>query len=136
MKKTRRRLSAIDGEIVFPDGLPGLESQQRFVLVGSPDFDPFTLIKGIGENAPAFLAIDPRRMDPAFPTKLGSRERLRLGAEAGETLLWLALVAPKADGTATVNLRAPIVISPSTLRGLQIVSDEKVYRLDHPLKAA
>jgi flagellar assembly factor FliW len=133
---THRRPTAIDGEIAFPDGLPGFEGCHRFVLVGSPDFEPFTMLKGLGDHAPAFLAIDPRRMDPAFPVELGSRERLRLGARPDETLLWLALVAPKPDGTATVNLRAPIVISPSTLRGLQVVSDEKVYRLDHPLKAA
>jgi flagellar assembly factor FliW len=44
------------------------------------------------------------------------------------------VVSPKADGSATVNLRAPIVISPSSMRGVQLVRDDTRYPLNHPFQ--
>jgi flagellar assembly factor FliW len=35
-----------------------------------------------------------------------------------------------------VNLRAPLVINPRTLRGIQLITSESNYRFDHPLRAA
>ena len=50
-----------------------------------------------------------------------------------QPLLWLALVSAHEHAPATVNLRAPIVINPASMRGIQIVPAESPYRLDHPL---
>ena len=65
-----------------------------------------------------------------------SLELTRLEARDGEALLWLSLVSTQADGQATVNLRAPIVINPRSMRGIQLVSSDAAYALDHPLLAA
>jgi flagellar assembly factor FliW len=58
---------------------------------------------------------------------------MRLSAHEREPLLWLALVAANEDGTATANLRAPVVINPGTMRGIQVIALESPYRTDHPL---
>ena len=126
----------VAGEITFPEGLPGFESSRSFVLIVSPELGPFTMVQGIGPDAPAFLSIDPRRVTPGYDVSLDPRDLARLGAAPGQPLAWLALVSISPDGTPTVNLRAPLVINPATMRGLQLCRDDVPYPVDHPLKAA
>ena len=122
--------------VTFPEGLPGFEAIRQFVLSSSDGLAPFTLVRGVYENAPAFVAIEPRQVDAAYAASLEAGDRSRLQADAGDPLLWLALVTLQDDGTATVNLRAPIVINPATMLGLQVVVADSPYALDHPLRAA
>jgi flagellar assembly factor FliW len=119
------------GTITFADGLPGFERHRGFVLVASPAFDPFTCLQGIEPDAPSFLAIDPRRIMPGYRCVLAEADRARLDAGPTASLVWLALVRPAGGGT--VNLRAPVVINPVSMRGVQIVHADDTYPLDHPL---
>lgn len=127
-------VDAVAGEILFADGLPGFEGSHRFVLIASPTLEPFTMVKGLDDRGPAFLAIDPREVAPEYDAALDAMDRARLSVDAAQPLVWLAVVSPKPDGSATVNLRAPIVINPSSMRGLQLVRDDARYRLDHPFR--
>ena len=74
-----------------------------------------------------------RRVDAEYPLALDRTDLQRLGAQADRPLVWLALVAAKPDGTATVNLRAPLVINPESMRGIQLLPDQSTYPMDHPL---
>ncbi|ODS53915.1 MAG: hypothetical protein ABS36_11965 [Acidobacteria bacterium SCN 69-37] len=125
--------SAIDGVVTFPEGLPGFEAHRRFVLVASPDMAPFTVMQGVTDEAPSFVAVDPRVVDQGYPTTLDRIDLARLAAHEREPLLWLAIVAAHEDGRATANLRAPVVINPGTMRGIQIIAVDSPYRVDHPL---
>lgn len=119
--------------VTFVQGLPGFEASRHFVLVTAPALQPFTLLHGDGADAPSFVGIDPRLVEPEYRTDLGREDLARVSAEPGQTLLWLALVTAGQDGQATVNLRAPIVINPASMQGVQVLSPESPYRLDHPL---
>lgn len=121
------------GAITFVDGLPGFEICRRYLIVASPALDPFTLVHGIGDDAPAFLAIDPRQVVDGYCCDLTAIERGKLEAEPGVALLWLAIVNGAGAGKPTVNLRAPIVINPGTMRGLQLLGGDPGYSIDHPL---
>ena len=123
------------GTIAFPDGLPGFEGCRQFVLLTSPALEPFACLKGLDASAPAFLAIDPRRVVAEYRHPLAPADQARLGAGPETPLVWLALVRPRPTG-ATVNLRAPIVINPEAMRGLQVVDGDGTYPLDHPLGGA
>jgi flagellar assembly factor FliW len=125
-----------DTIVTFPDGLPGFETARRFVLVRAEGLAPFTLVRGVDPGAPAFVAIEPARVDAEYPATLGAADRVRLGAGPDDALLWLALVTIGEDGAATANLRAPIVINPARMVGLQVVDAGGHYALDHPLLAA
>jgi len=122
--------------IEFADGLPGFETCHQFVLISGPALDPFTIVQGVGEAGPSFAAIDPLRVTGGYRADLQASDRARLGVDAGEDLLWLALICPRPGLEPTVNLRAPLVINPRTLRGIQLISSESTYRVDHPLRAA
>lgn len=126
----------IDGTITLADGLPGFETSRQFVLVVAPDLGPFTMVKGLDGDAPAFLAIDPRQIDRGYDLSVPARDLSRLGAAEGDALMWLALVAMSPDGTPTANLLAPVVINPATMRGVQLLRDESAYPVNYPIKAA
>lgn len=126
-----------DAVVTFADGLPGFEACRRFILVRSSDSEPFTVLQGIdGPTPPAFVAIDPQLVAQSYAKTLESLDLARLDAREGDALLWLSLVAAQDDGQATVNLRAPIVINSRSMRGIQLVSSDAAYALDHPLLAA
>ena len=70
-------------------------------------------------------------MLPDYRCQLSAGDRVRLGAGDESVLLWLALLAVEADGTLAVNLRAPVVINPATMRGQQVMPYQCVYPLRH-----
>lgn len=119
--------------VTFSEGLPGFEAHRQFMLVASPDMEPFTVIQGVAGDGPSFVAVDPRLLDRTYPTTLDRVDLARLEAHEREPLVWLAIVAAGEDGAATANLRAPVVINPGTMRGIQIIAVESPYRTDHPL---
>jgi len=125
-----------DGIVTFSEGLPGFEQSRQFVLVASPALQPFTVIRGVEAEAPAFVAIDPRHVDPRYPTVLARVDLARLAADERDPLLWLAIITTHENGAITANLRAPIVINPATMRGLQLINVETDYPIAHPLRAA
>jgi len=123
------------GVVTFADGLPGFEGARQFVLVTSATIEPFTIIQGTDEGGPSFVAIDPHRVAPGFRPALEAADRARLGEPGDGPLLWLALVTARPRTDATVNLRAPLVINPASMRGIQVVPAESPYTIDHPLPA-
>ena len=113
------------GVIHFPEGIPGFEACRRYVVVTGPSLDPFCSLQGQGADAPSFIAIDPRRVAPDYPCALDptDRARLHLSTDDGPDsapLLWLSIVTVT-DAGASVNLRAPIVINPQSMRGVQLL---------------
>ncbi|MEZ5290610.1 MAG: flagellar assembly protein FliW [Vicinamibacterales bacterium] len=119
----------------FAHGLPGFEACRRFVVVAPPDIAPFTWLHGLDAPAPSFLAVDPRRVLPDYDVALGEADRARLGAAPGDQLLWLAIVHVD-DRDTTVNLRAPVVIHPARMTGLQVVAADMAYATDFGLAEA
>jgi len=119
--------------VTFADGLPGFESCHQFVLVESETFTPFRVVQGLGEGGPSFVGIDPRQVESAYDVRLDRGDLSRLEASPDDPLLWVAIVTARADRPATANLRAPIVINPRAMRGIQLLPTESAYSVDHPL---
>jgi flagellar assembly factor FliW len=118
--------------VIMPEGMPGFERCRRFVLASSPDIAPFTCVHGLDEPRPSFLAIDPHLVVDGYASPLDTVQRQRIDVSGDEPLLWLSLVHTDGD-RATVNLRAPLVINPRRMLGLQVVAAQSAYPLDHPL---
>jgi flagellar assembly factor FliW len=120
------------GVVTFAAGLPGFERCRRFVLVSAPALAPFTCLHGLDAPHPSFLTLDPGRAVPGYAVTLSAADRRRLGAD-GEPLLWLAVARLDSDG-ASVNLRAPIVINPTRLLGVQVLDADSPFAADHRLE--
>ena len=118
--------------IAMREGLPGFAGCRRFVVIAAPALQPFACLQGLDEPRPSFLALDPRQIVPEYAAVLLPSDRKRIDAEVCEPLLWLSLVRLE-DDHAFINLRAPIVINPRRMLGLQLVSADSPYATDHPL---
>ena len=118
--------------VTFAHGLPGFEQCRRFVIVSAPALTPFTCLHGIDGSEPSFLTLDPHRVVRDFHPPLGDSDRRRLELAESETPLWLAVVRV-ADTMVRVNLRAPIVINPRRMVGLQVMNADTAYAADHPM---
>lgn len=119
--------------VSFPEGIPGFEQCHHFALLSSPDLDPVHCLHNVEGTPVSFLAVDPRLVLPTFRSALTDADRARLGANDESKLLWLALLTVDADGSAWLNLRAPIVINGDRMVGYQIVPRDAVYPMRHPL---
>jgi flagellar assembly factor FliW len=119
--------------IAFPDGVPGFESCRRFVLIASDDTAPFSRLQAVDAPRPAFLTIDPALALKRYRRILSPADRVRLDVSNDDTLLWLAIVTLSPDETASVNLRAPIVINPRLMIGFQVMPHQSLYPVRHPL---
>lgn len=124
-------MMAPNATVEFASGMPGFETCRRFVVVQSADLAPGVCLKGLDAPAPLFFTVDPRRLAPDYPCVLSSVDAARLGAAHGGECVWLALVA-WGDGAPLVNLRAPLVINPRTMRGIQVLPSESAWAVDAP----
>lgn len=118
----------------FVGGLPGFEGCTRYVLLKAPELTPFTCLHGLDGSKPSFLVIDPRQVHPTYALGLNDVECRRLEANPRDPLAWFAIVRVGPEEDATVNLRAPLVINPRRMRGIQSLPHESAYRHDHPLR--
>ncbi|MBS1818550.1 MAG: flagellar assembly protein FliW [Acidobacteria bacterium] len=119
--------------VTLVEGLPGFEECRRFLLLSSPSLEPLVCLQGLDDAKPAFLAIDPRLVDPEYRCQLDDLQRRRLGASSDSALLWLAIVRVAEQGDATVNLRAPLVVNPERMRALQLLAGHDQYDTNHRL---
>jgi flagellar assembly factor FliW len=119
--------------VTLVDGLPGFESCRRFLLLSSAAIAPLTCLQGLDDAKPAFLAVDPRLVDPDYSCRLDDLQRRRLGASADTPLLWLALVRVGDGDDSTVNLCAPLVVNPERMCGLQLLAGHDEYDTKHRL---
>jgi flagellar assembly factor FliW len=122
--------------IRFPEGLPGFEACHGFVLLAASDGVPVQRLESVEGPEARFLTIDPRCVLPTYRFELSESDRARLDAKPDTPLLWLAMVMLEADGTITVNLRAPVVINPEQMIGRQVMPYECLYPLRHVLAPA
>jgi flagellar assembly factor FliW len=119
--------------VTLTETLPGIDGCRRFFLLTAPAIEPLMCLQGVEGDRPAFLAIDPRIVDPQYACRLDDLQRQRLAAAPGTPLLWLAIVCMTSDGGATANLRAPLVINPERMRGLQLLAGHDHYAVDQRL---
>jgi flagellar assembly factor FliW len=124
--------------VTMVETLAGFDGCRRYVLIAPPEIAPFTCVHGLDEDGPSFLAIDPRFVDPEFPADLTDSDKKRLlDADSDHAAwLWLALVHISADERAAVNLRAPVVVNPARMVGLQVIAEGTRYTTDMPLRMA
>ncbi len=121
-----------DSIIEFPEGLPGFEDVRRFVLLSSEAIAPLCCLQGMDGSGPSFLAVDPALVLPDYRGVLSDGDRARLGPEEAQ-FIWLALITVAEGQAAAANLRAPIVINPKRMRGLQVMQTRSPYHIHHLL---
>lgn len=120
------------GVLYFPEGLPGFENLNQFVLLQDEDLQPMVLLTSLGEPKICLPVVPVQHLQPDYRLQLGQEDRslLRFPGEAvlGHNVLCL-VVLNLGDGTqpATANLLAPIVINVETWTAKQVIQADSLY---------
>ena len=122
--------------IEMPLGLLGFEEVKKFVLLSTPGEEPFQWFQVFNDPCLAFLVISPFEVLKEYQPDLSPADVEFLGLKDPADALLINIVTLRANGTATVNLKGPIVLNRHDLRGKQcILTNAADYALQHPLPA-
>ena len=122
------------GVIRLPCGLLGFEQAKNYVLLGCPEEAPFFRLQMNEAPKLAFLAIEPAVAVEGYQPDLSDEDTQFLALETPEDALLFNIVTLHRDGSATVNLKGPIVVNRRTMIGRQIIPlNSAEYSLQHEL---
>jgi len=95
---------------------------------------PFYWLQAVHEPELAFLVADPHVILPTYDPDL-TAARHALAITNDEEMVVLGIVTLRAKPlSASINLRAPLVINACTRQGRQIVLEEDKFSLRYPLR--
>jgi flagellar assembly factor FliW len=120
--------------IRFDEGIIGMPDVKQMVLVHQDEIAPFLWLVSLDEASLGFLVLQAQAFFPDYAPTISADVRRQLGVGETEELLVLVTVtiAPAWERS-TANLRAPLVIAPQTMRGLQVILSGSPYQLSEPL---
>ncbi|MGI6684019.1 MAG: flagellar assembly protein FliW [Bacillota bacterium] len=123
-------------QIIFPKGLPGFENYKKFELREEQDV-PLAYLNSLDNKNISFALLKPYIAVPDYLTKIeiSSDEVEILGIKDDDKVdIWVILTLRLSDMTkTTANLRAPIVINPTSGRGIQIILEDEKYSSKEPI---
>ena len=120
----------------FPQGLPGFEDRNHFIIIEPAAFSPIVFLQSLQAPELCFLAVSVWVADPAYQVGMTSSdlETLALSRQPKETDKTRCLAILSSGGEAfTANLLAPVVMNPQTHTALQAVRTDARYSYCHPL---
>ena len=119
----------------FPEGLFGFEEEKEFFLLpfegseGNLLCFQSTVTPGL-----AFVAMNPFSLKPDYAPKLAPGELAEMGVERSEELCFYALCVVRSPvSDSTVNLRCPVAVNEDTHRAVQVILEERAYKMHHRL---
>lgn len=142
-KVLSRNLGAVEfapGEpFLFPKGLPGFPSEKDFLPVEVPEQLPLVYLQSLRTSDLCFVAAPVNCLvdDYRLSSDAGDLTLIGLGPDVvrDPQVLCLALLCFGEDGTATANLRAPIVVNLRNRHGVQAIQNEDRYPFRFPLQS-
>jgi len=122
-------------ELHFPQGLPGFETQTRFILIEKAALAPLMFLQSAESEALCFLTIPVQKIDPGYQIGIIEEDQRTLALEGTDAreILFLAILSAHANTPATVNLLAPVVINLKMKIGVQAVRPDSRYSHQHPV---
>lgn len=120
--------------ITFPKGLPGFRGLNKFILFKVEENPIFSILHSIEDENIGLIVISPFEVKKDYEFKLDDEVIKQLKIENSEDVLVVNTVNLNSDiSKITVNLKAPIVININSGVGEQLILDNDVYKVKHPL---
>jgi len=118
--------------LYFAEPIPGFPGRRDYVLVPGDTAGLLFWLQSVAPDGPRFLAVSARDFFPDYRPVVSLAVRAELGLDDVDQAQILCLVTvPDGDpDEATANLRAPVVVAPSTHCARQVVQSD----LDLPLR--
>jgi flagellar assembly factor FliW len=124
--------------IHFCNGLPGFESETRFLPMEQPAQAPLVFLQSLSTADLCFVALPVQAVDPSYQFDVAESDLELLDLDpsrqpaTGKDLLCLAIVTVSESGV-TANLLAPVLINALTLKAVQAVSPNQCHSHRHPV---
>lgn len=120
----------------FAEPMPGFPEHRDYVLVVGDSAGLLFWLQSVAPDGPRFLAIPARTFFPDYTPVVPAAVRTELGlVTPDESLVFCLVSAPDGDpAEATANLRAPVVVAPSTHRARQVVQTDTSLPLRRRLR--
>jgi flagellar assembly factor FliW len=123
--------------IDFPQGLPGFESEHRFVTIEQAQTQPVVFLQSLTRGDLSFLTLPVSSIDPDYQLQLSSDDLTVIGLAVEQAisaqLLLLAIICVNPDVPPTANLLGPVAINRANNRAIQAIRDDARYSATHPL---
>ena len=128
---TQRDASSI--EFVAP--ILGFEHETHFRLTSLEENGLLWALESTQTPDLVFVVAAPEPFFPNYSPEVDESVIAPLGADPAALLLLVILTVSGPLATATANLLAPLVLSPDSRRGMQIVLADDTLPLDAPLRS-
>lgn len=118
----------------LPLGLLGFESIKHYTLLQNASESPFRWLQVIDQPDLAFLVLPALEVFPDYEPDVPPEDVRFLGLNSPDDALVFNIVTLGAKGSATANLKGPIILNRFTLKGKQVVlANASRYSIQHPL---
>ena len=122
--------------ITLPLGLLGFEKVTQYVLLANEEEAPFLWLQMLDNASQGFVVVPPAVVLPAYAPDISQQDIEFLGIESPADAIVLNICTIRPDGSATVNLKGPIILNRRTLVGKQVIPGNAAsFSLQHALKA-
>lgn len=123
--------------VYVPLGLLGFEGSKEFKLLADPLEAPFAWLQTPHEPTLSFLIVDPFLLFPEYQPDLSEDDVEFLKLQRPEEAAVFNIVTLRKGGTATINLKGPIVINRQTRIAKQVIPiNAGAYQVQQPLPLA
>lgn len=133
------RMDAIDIPVIeLAHPMPGFPDDARFALVRLDDDGLLHGFRSLDSEDLQFVVVPPAPFFPDYTPEIGDEVVTDLGIapeDAGDVLVLLVVRAGASLADTTVNLRAPLVVNPTTRRASQVILEDADLPLAAPLVA-
>jgi carbon storage regulator CsrA len=124
------RAAAETCAITFPEGLPGMRDQRRFVLCELAEGGPVRALVSCDTPSIRLLVAEALDVCPDYPVA----NAIQAAALDDEEVSVALVITATADGSeATANLMAPLVIGLARRQGQQVILEGSGLGVRHPL---
>ncbi|MGE5328917.1 MAG: flagellar assembly protein FliW [Deltaproteobacteria bacterium] len=121
--------------IAFEKGMPGFESNKRFVILHKIEEDnPFKWLQSVDDGKVAFVVINPQVFKDHYEVKIDQAASEELDIQDMKDIIVYSIVTiPEEVSKMTANLKAPVIINAKKNKGCQIILEDERYEFRHLL---
>jgi flagellar assembly factor FliW len=120
--------------IYFEEGLPGFENLKKFIILTLKETYPIMWLVSLEDELVSFPIIEPKLVKIDYEVKIPQELGEKLGIKSEDEAAVFSIMTIPHDNPedATINLKAPIIVSKTSNRGIQYILDN--YDLKHSIK--
>lgn len=118
----------------FEKGIPGFPDEKRFILLGLPEQDLFSIMQSVDTPELAFVLTSPFSFIDNYEFNLDENtiEQLLIEKQEDISVFSIVTIQDPFEKT-TANLQAPIILNEKNYQAKQLILNETRYKIKHPL---